>query len=508
MDDIWFKGSMKDAISLVAEKQCVFLVYIHDNSEKTNIFNDTLKNNQVTKAINEGTVAVAMEKSSENAVMFGQYYPIQTVPILYFIKQGTIRDFGVETLTSQEIIDKINAVNQISTVPAPQSLPVSTTVAATEAAPATPAPAAEPSTENTNVTPTTSSTHSADSSKNVQQHDERKEEMQKRLERVRKERAEREQQEAKERETKRRQDAKMLQDAQQLRIDKENKVYYEKIRKERQEDEAHRKRVREQIARDRAEKIAQRNAEKQRQSSESPIITQQAATAAAENSSSSSLKSKSHMYSNLNIRQLDGSNIRHQFEAICTLSQVRDWIKENRTESAKKPYKLSSQFPTRLFTDTDNDTTLKDLNLCPSATIIMKPLGAGSSSSSIRSISSGNRTGLTRHVVSAFDLVYGFIVTLINLLTGALATLFPSNGMAHTDVSASQQQQPLIRNMRGGQRLGGENITAESSSFTSSSSVAQRRNPYATRINTLHDEEDSEDDDKRPTYNGNSVNHE
>lgn len=35
-----------------------------------------------------------------------------------------------------------------------------------------------------------------------------------------------------------------------------------------------------------------------------------------------------------------------------------------------------------------------------------------------------------------------------------------------------------------------------------------RRNPYATRVNTLHDEDDSEDEDKRPTYNGNSVNHE
>lgn len=35
-----------------------------------------------------------------------------------------------------------------------------------------------------------------------------------------------------------------------------------------------------------------------------------------------------------------------------------------------------------------------------------------------------------------------------------------------------------------------------------------RRNPYATRVNTLHDEDGSEDEDKRPTYNGNSVNHE
>ncbi|KAI8645084.1 hypothetical protein BD408DRAFT_474601 [Parasitella parasitica] len=506
MNNIWFKGSMTDAISLVAEKQCVFLVYIHDESEKTNILNATLKDDQVAKAIDENTVAVAMEKSSENAILFGQYYPIQTIPILYFIKQGTIMDFGIETLTSQDIIDKINAVNQIPSAPPQEPMSV-LTAAATEVDPAIPVPVAEPSVENTNATTSANSIHSIDCSKNVQQHDQnkaKKEEVQKQLERVRKERAEREQHEAKDKEIKRRQEAKMLQEAQQSRIDKENKIYFEKIKKERLEDEAHRRRVREQIARDRAEKIAQRDAEKQRQNSASPNTQE----AAENSSSSSSFKSNDHMHSNLNIRQLDGSNIRHQFEAISTLSHVRDWIKENRTESAKKPYKLTSQFPTRLFAEADDDKTLIDLNLCPSATIIMKPLKAGSSSLSIRSVTSRNRAGFTGYVVSAFDLIYGFVITLINLLTGALATLFPSNGMAHTDVSASRQQQPLIRNMGGGQRLGGENIVAGSSSSTSSSSVTQRRNPYATRVNTLHGEGDSEDDDKRPTYNGNSVNHE
>lgn len=110
----------------------------------------------------------------------------------------------------------------------------------------------------------------------------------------------------------------------------------------------------------------------------------------------------------------------------------------------------------------------------------MKPLKAESSSSSARSFSSGNNTGVTRYVYSAFDLIYGFVITLINLLTGILATLFPTNGMAHNDVPTSQQQQqqqqPLIRNLRGGQRLGGESTAAESSSTStpSSSSAAQR----------------------------------
>lgn len=69
-----------------------------------------------------------MEKDSENATLFGQlcksnytalsiYYsddstidPIQTVPILYFIKQGTIKDFDTETITKQGILDKIKTV--------------------------------------------------------------------------------------------------------------------------------------------------------------------------------------------------------------------------------------------------------------------------------------------------------------------------------------------------------------------------------------------------------------
>ncbi|KAL0145963.1 hypothetical protein V8B55DRAFT_1466789 [Mucor lusitanicus] len=499
MSDIWFDGPIAEAISLVAEKQCVFLVYIHDESEKTNTLNDTLKDEQVTKAIRESTVAVAMERNSENAALFGQYYPIQAVPILYFIKQGTIRDFGIETLTSQEIIDKINAVNQISTVPAQQPASV---------APATPVPAPQPPANDTTHTVDTASTSNTDTTRKAEQNDEinaKKAEMQRQLEQVRKERAEREKQEAKDREIKRRQEAKMLQEAQQSRVDKENKIYFEKIKKERQEDEAHKKKVREQIARDRAEKIAQRNAEKQRQNS-----TLSSTTLLAEEgtSSSSSLSNSSshHVYSNLNIRQLDGSNIRHQFEAASTLSEVRHWIQENRTEDAKKPYKLSSQFPTRLFTEADDATTLKDLNLCPSATIIMKPLKAGSSS--VRSaISGGNNGGVTGYIYSAFDFVYGVVIALINLLTGLLATLFPTNGMSPADVPASQHQQPLIRNMRGGQRLGGEGVSAESSA-TASSSAAQKRNPYATRVNTLHDEDDSEDEDKRSTYNGNSVNHE
>lgn len=70
-----------------------------------------------------------MEKDSENASLFSQLCklilvkfawsnlyiadPIQTVPILYFIKQGVIREFGTEAITKQELLEKItSAKNQ------------------------------------------------------------------------------------------------------------------------------------------------------------------------------------------------------------------------------------------------------------------------------------------------------------------------------------------------------------------------------------------------------------
>ncbi|KAI9246581.1 hypothetical protein EDC94DRAFT_388431 [Helicostylum pulchrum] len=473
--DIWFSGPVGDAITLVGQRNCVFLVYIYDDSEKTQTLNATLKDEHVVAAIKEYSVALSMEKSSENATMFGQFYPIQSVPIVYFIKQGTIRDFGIETMSSEEVVEKLIYVNEMVT---PQPSPVSAQVSeqsATNAPPPVNIPASIPPVS------VPSSIPNAQSSSNAEETKAKKEELQKQLENLRKERAERDKQDAKEREIKRRQEAKLLQEAKQDRVDKENKKYFDQIKKERLEDEAHRKKVREQIAKDRAEKIAQRNAEKQR----SPEIN---VASSAEFSTSNA----NHDYSNLNIRQLDGTNIRSKFEASTTLSTVREWINQNRTDDKRKPFKLSSQFPNRLFTEQDDDTTLTNLNLCPSATIIMKPIKKSS-------IISNNQDGMISYT---FNTIYAFIFALFKLITGMFATLFPTNQPQTQQPQQQQNQQipqPLFRNLKGGQRLGGE-----SSSSTTEPTI-KKRNPYATRVNTLEEEDE---DEKRPTYNGNSVNHE
>ncbi|KAI8988428.1 hypothetical protein BDF20DRAFT_855639 [Mycotypha africana] len=537
-DDVWFNGPVEDAITAVSRRNCVFLVYVYDDSEKSNTMNTVLKEEEVRKTIREQTIAIAFERDSQNAQLFGQFYPVQTVPILYFIQQGTIKDYAIETISSFEFIEKINALEQkiptltSSPVSQQQETPASNAVPGREQQQelahglkeeASTQPAAE-FTKDTNrhdnpsVSTTTAAMYANTASewqqdRNADEIKAKKEKLQKQLEKARKERAERDEKELKDREIRRRQEAKMMQEARQNQMDRDHQMYFAKLKKERKEEEAHKRRVREQIARDRAEKMEKRNAEKQLHSASTSATSLTNSTVDSNSSSSSCFKAATthpHAYSNLNIRQLDGSNIRHKFEANATLATVRQWIQQNRTDNHQAPYKLSCQFPTRLFTDQEDSSTLQDLGLCPSATIIMRPTKRASSTLSPRN---NSHTGVVGLFHSAYDSVYNLLMTLFHMLTGLLATLFPTNTMAPMNLPPSQGQ-PISdnnlhhRHLRGGQRLGDGQVVGETTSRQEQ--LAQRRNPYATRIQTLHDDhhEDGEEDKRRPTYNGNSVNHE
>ncbi|KAI8880181.1 hypothetical protein K501DRAFT_191877 [Backusella circina FSU 941] len=452
--DYWFNGPVAEAISLVGQRNCVLLVYIYDESEKSTTLDKTLGDSKVGSVIKEKAVALRMKKESEEANMFGQYYPTAHTPIVYFIQQGTIRDFVVETVTKEELVDKLNSMVTLAPndiTPSMQSEPIHQQVA----------PQQSNMSDVVEEQPSLDTTTAAAA---VSDETEKKE--------------------------------KELEKAKQDRIDRENKIYFDKIKKERKADEEHKKKVREQIARDRAEKIASRKAERERQSSidDGKLEQQQG---------SSSSPSKSYNTCNLNIRQLDGSTIRHQFNADDALSVVRNWINENRTDGSGV-YRLSAQFPSRTFTETDDTELLSSLNLCPSATIIMKP--AKKKGNVITDASPPNRiVGLAS---SSFHFIYSLIFNLFHIISGLLTTLFPRNGLANVPENDQQQQQQQLRSLKGGQRLGGE---SSSSSTGSSAAAMKRRNPYSSHVNTLHEEDDNngkDDDRKKTTYNGNSVNHE
>jgi len=149
------------------------------------------------------------------------------------------------------------------------------------------------------------------------------------------------------------------------------------------------------------------------------------------------------------------------------------------------PYKLFAQFPNRNFDIGDEQRTLLELKLCPSGTLIMKPIKnastayAGASSSS--TLGSG---GWMNYLYSATDALYNSVSQVGTSVANYLVT--PTATPEH------------------GRRLGGNGGQQSSTREHAPAPSSSNRN-----VNILHSKRfDNDKDDKRQTYNGNSVNHE
>ncbi|OLL23084.1 UBX domain-containing protein 7 [Neolecta irregularis DAH-3] len=73
----------------------------------------------------------------------------------------------------------------------------------------------------------------------------------------------------------------------------------------------------------------------------------------------------------LNIRLINGSSLKTRMANEKTLSDVRKYIDEHRTDG-EIPYTLVEAHPTRQFTIADEQLTLQELGLHPSTTLILK----------------------------------------------------------------------------------------------------------------------------------------
>ena len=182
----------------------------------------------------------------------------------------------------------------------------------------------------------------------------------KRLER-RQERAEKEKQENIEREKMRRKTGKEMTDFKQKFEFQEAQKIAEQRRREKMEEKKLRQKLKEQIARDRAEKASQ-------SSKPASQVTTPAAPASAQGSSQSPLKE--YTTCRLQFRLTNGTAITGTFKPTDTLTSVISYIESNRTDGAL-PFLLTTTFPKKTFTAIDMDKTLKECDLVPSAVLIL-----------------------------------------------------------------------------------------------------------------------------------------
>ena len=172
------------------------------------------------------------------------------------------------------------------------------------------------------------------------------------------------------------------------------------------------------------------------------------------------------------VRLFDGSTIRNRFPSDQTLKDVRKWVDDERSDDI--PYTLKqilTPLPNRSLTISEEQESLRGLNLVPSATLVMVPIQGYTAAYS------GANPGLISRGLSAG---YSTVATGAGMVTGALGTFLGlGQATAQPDTTSETRQEESAADRH-----------------TSSS------NP-TIRVRTLHDQQVKKDD--RQFYNGNQV---
>lgn len=199
--------------------------------------------------------------------------------------------------------------------------------------------------------------------------EEEKLEQKHKLEQIIKERREKKMEQEKkeqlEREKLRRKQGKDVVSTKQRLQEMEMKKIAEDRRKEKMEDQKARQRVKEQIAKDREDR-KQRDLQNQN-------VAPSAATTATQEARTSVQQQPKKEYDKcrLQIRLPTGQSLTQQFGVKEQLAAVRLYVQMNRTDGSTDPFALMTTFPKRVFTEEDMEKPLSELNLVPSAVVLV-----------------------------------------------------------------------------------------------------------------------------------------
>lgn len=132
----------------------------------------------------------------------------------------------------------------------------------------------------------------------------------------------------------------------------------------------------------------------------------------------------------LQIRLLDGSSLRGSFAPTTTLAQVREWIDQSRADG-DHPYtlkQLMTPAPSRKISDEDGGKTLADLELHPSATLIM---------SAVEGLAAAYQQSPANAAQTVMSVVWSYFVTILMRVMEMMKTFLGLNQGQQPSQSAS-----------------------------------------------------------------------
>lgn len=520
----WFEGSINEAVTTSKSKKAIFVVFIEGKDDSSVQFAQAINVNEVsTRLEREDFVAIRLESGSEPYRFFAQIYHLVPVPSLFFIgENGIPLEIVVGNVNSTELTTKIESVltkagkgaknsslslieseqkSSASNEPPEASVSDISTVKAPEATVTADVPEEHvSSTENENKlvenisntdekdteVPTTSNETKTTNNATVLSIEEKIERAKQLLEIQKKRQQEEEERKEREREIERRKMGRDVQKMRQKQQELEVKQAHEERLKEKAEEAAAREKVRQQIAQDKLERKQKELALQQQVQQQQPVEQPKARTPLPVDAT----------VTRIQFRLPSGNPHMGQFSPTSTLRTLRTYVAEN-INLPFRQFAMSTSFPRRDLTNEDNDKTLLELELVPTAVILILPLKNNNTATTVTSTQ--DVSFLSRFIWSFFAPVIG----IYNYLMGFFSGASHGNSDQHREDSTNPSSGPN----------NGDGTTFPNFQNLAQSSGLFRRNigsPGGTttiraqgNIHRLHSGGD--DNDENNTWNGNST---
>ncbi|XP_030888786.1 UBX domain-containing protein 4 [Leptonychotes weddellii] len=446
---LWFQGAIPAAIASAKRSGAVFVVFVAGDDEQSTQMAASWEDEKVTEASSDSFVAIKIDTKSEACLQFSQIYPVVCVPSSFFIgDSGIPLEVIAGSVSADELVTRIHKVRQM------HSLKGETLVAngsQSESSVSTPPTSCEPNNTSENSqsrnvelceTPPTSDRKS-DSATGffrvqdgldlswrfalgvLEAHccdlqicrlpsplplDQRAggrrclDRLTKKLEERREEKRKEEEQREIKKEIERRKTGKEMLDYKRKQEEELTKRMLEERNREKAEDRAARERIKQQIALDRAERAA-RFAKTKEEVEAAKAAALLAKQAEMEVKRESSARERSTV-ARIQFRLPDGSSFTNQFPSDAPLEEARQFAAQT-VGNTYGNFSLATMFPRREFTKEDYKKKLLDLELAPSASVVLLP--AGRTTTSMVHSSSGDFWTLLGTVLYPFLAIWRLI---------------------------------------------------------------------------------------------------
>ncbi|XP_028993092.1 UBX domain-containing protein 4 [Betta splendens] len=496
---LWFEGSIREAINAAKQRSFVFVVVIIGEDEQSVQLLSTWENDKVSEAVDNCCVAIKVDAKSETCLQFSQIYPVVCIPSSFFIgENGIPLEVIAGNVSSEELTKRINRVKQVhieqighglvlpETRSPVESLCDST---ATEQATASAAPISSAAIPTESATPQTAKDPPScpamvnlACSNTEENRDSEVERLTTKLEAKREEKKRGEEQNEIKKEMERRKTGMAMQGFKRKQEEEKTKQILEERNREKAEDKAAKERVKQQIAMDRADRAARyaQTKEMDKTTKERLMKEKQAENEARKETL---LKERS-VIARIQFRLPDGSSFTNQFSSQSKLHEAMQFAVQ-KVGSRYGNFSLATMFPRREFTTEDLNKTFQELELAPSASIVLIP--SGRTAKTLVQSSGGGIWALLGTLLYSPLAIWRFLSSFLFAAPAPSGVTFqgPAQDSRSHSTSASRDKEKR-------ETLAKHTAEKQSKDFKKSGKIC-----------TLRNQDDSEDDNN--TWNGNST---